>query len=151
MVNQQMPTGRPDNVSQANMNNLNAASSLLRSAFVMPPNATASARNTDAFRSRSADSRPANTNTGAGINIDDDEADWVDLPMDLPLPPQQMPAPSMPAMPAMPRFRGPAIIRKCSPRVDQWQELERRSFRIDRSKFTMHVAVLHSNASTSVR
>ena len=106
MVNQQMPTGRTDNVSQMNMNNLDAASSLLRSAFVMQPNTPAPARNTDAFRSRSADSRPANTNTGVGINIDDDDADWVDLPTDLPMPPQPMPAPSMP------RFRGPAIIRE---------------------------------------
>ncbi|CAF1162054.1 unnamed protein product [Rotaria sordida] len=115
MVNQQVPNNTNINNQIPNNNNnniLNATDSILRSTFVLQPDSSSSSsRNNETLRSRSADSRPTNNNTTTSTttsSIEDDEADWIDLPsMDLPMPPQQHPNP--PIIP-MPRLRGPAII-----------------------------------------
>lgn len=114
MVNQQTSTGTNTNTqpSNNNNNNMNAPDSILRSTFVIQPDSSSSARTNETLRSRSADSRPSNTNRTAA-NLDDDDADWIDLPaMDIPMPPQQQQQLPTPPMVPMPRLRGPAIIRK---------------------------------------
>ncbi len=118
MVSQQTPGAANNNTQPPNNNNSDVSDSILRSTFVLQPDSSTSTstRNNEALRSRSADSRPINTNTATSTttsSIEDDDADWIDLPpMDLPLPPQQLPSP--PILP-MPRIRGSAIIRKFFP------------------------------------
>jgi hypothetical protein len=113
MANQQTPNTANNNSQQSTNNNSDPSTSTLRSTFVLQPDSPLSTtRNNETLRSRSADSRPPNTNTAASTSssIEDDDADWIDLPsMDLPMPPQQFPTP--PILPT-PRLRGPAIIRK---------------------------------------
>ncbi len=109
MVNQQTSTGT--NTQPSNNNNIQE--SLLRSAFVVQPDPSSAARTNEALRSRSADSRPPNTNAPAS-NIDDDDDNWIDLPATdipvAPLPPLPAQLPTPPILP-IPRIRGPAIIR----------------------------------------
>ncbi|CAF2492678.1 unnamed protein product [Rotaria sp. Silwood2] len=112
MTNQQVPNNTNINNQSPNNNNSNVTDSILRSTFVLQPDSPATTlRNNETLRSRSADSRPPNNNTTTSTttsSIEDDEADWIDLPsMDLPVPPQQLPNPPM--LP-MPRLRGSAII-----------------------------------------
>ncbi|UJR37992.1 hypothetical protein I4U23_030674 [Adineta vaga] len=107
----QSTAGATNNNTQPLNNNQNIADSLLRSAFTLQPDSVLSTRDrNDAIRSRSADSRPSNPNTGVstGSIVEDDDGEWIDVPsMDLPLPTQQVPTPPIPPIP---RLRGPAII-----------------------------------------
>lgn len=114
MVNQQSPGGANNNTQSSNNNNTNVPDPILSSTFVVQPDSSSLTRNNDTLRSRSADSRPANTNTLTS-NMSDDDSDWIDLPaMDMTMPPpQQIPPPH--GFP-MPRLRGPAIIRKFFPK-----------------------------------
>ena len=121
MVNQQTSTGT--NTQPSNNNNIQ--DSLLRSTFVVQPDPPSATRTNEALRSRSADSRPPNTNTPAS-NIDDDDDNWIDLPSaDIPVPPlPPMPAqlPNPPVLP-IPRIRGPAIIRMLSLKNEKFFEI----------------------------
>ncbi|CAF0752785.1 unnamed protein product [Adineta steineri] len=114
MVGQQTASNTNSNTQSPNNNNNNQtiADTILRSTFALQPDSASSGRErNEAIRSRSADSRPRpNTSSTSGTtpSIDDDDADWVDMPsMDLPVPPQQLPNPSLAGIP---RLRGPAII-----------------------------------------
>ncbi|CAF0890660.1 unnamed protein product [Adineta ricciae] len=111
IANQQTPGGANNSTQPLNNNNQNIANSLLRSAFALQPDSASSIRDrNETTRSRSADSRPPNTNTNISTqsNIEDDDNEWIDLPsMELPIPTPPLP-PSQ--MPAIPRLRGPAII-----------------------------------------
>lgn len=112
IVNQQSSTSTNTQTSNNN-NNANTPNPILNSSFVIQSDSTPSTRNNETLRSRSADSRPSNTNTPAS-NMDDDDADWIDLPpMDLPVPPPPQPTAQHPIPPILPipRLRGPAIIR----------------------------------------
>ena len=154
MVHQQMPGAATGQGQPMNNQNMNAANPTLRPTFVLQPESVASARATENLRSRSADSRPLNS-TAPASNIEDDEADWVDVPMDMPMPmPMPMPAQAVPNLPMYPtpRFRGPAIIRK-------FESLKSSSFftsnslvsRIDRSESALHIAIFHSDSSSTFR
>ena len=115
IVNQQTSTST-NTQTPNNNNNTNTPDSILNSSFVVQSDSTSGTRNNEALRSRSADSRPSNTNTPAS-NLDDDDADWIDLPnMDMPVPPPPQPAVQHPIPPILPipRLRGPAIIRMLS-------------------------------------
>ncbi|CAF1403986.1 unnamed protein product [Rotaria magnacalcarata] len=112
MAHQQTPNSiNMNNPTGNNNSEMNLADSILRSTFVLQPDASSSIRNNETLRSRSADSRPSNTNPATSTttsSIEDDDSDWIDLPpMDLSVPPQQ--PSNEPALP-IPRLRGPAII-----------------------------------------
>jgi hypothetical protein len=160
MVNQQTPGSTNNNTQPSNNNNLDISDSVLRSTFVLQPDASTSMRNNETLRSRSADSRPINTNTAASTttsSIEDDDADWIDLPsMDLPIPPtppaqQQQQLPHPPILP-MPRIRGSAIIRKFLQNKTKDYEMNifyLFYFRINRSKFTLCITLFYSNTSST--
>ena len=126
MANQQTSNSTNNNTESSNNNtepsnnnnDSNLSDSLVRSTLVLQPNSSASIRNNETLRSRSADSRPINNNTRTSttttLNVGDDDSDWIELSsMDLPMSAHPLPNPFTPPMS---RFRGPAIIRKFFPK-----------------------------------
>lgn len=112
MVNQQMSTPPTTNAQpavnqNAHLSNTNHSSTL----FATDPASTM--RSTESLRSRSADSRLHASNQRS--NADDDDADWFDLPMNLPDSSNNTAnTPSTNTTVPMPRLRVPAIIRTIS-------------------------------------